>query len=130
SPCFTPSARNALDQRSQRSRNSAYVRRRSPSMTASRSGYSLRVRRANSSGVNGSSMLEMFRQLLLVEYCRSRNFPGVGVGITKGDLSAIETLDGYVSIVCAPGNTKGNSLSKPRVTRIHIQQTPKAMTFQ
>src|SRR5580765_4964943 len=92
-------------------------------MTASRSGYSLRVRRANSSGVNGSSMLEMFRQLLLVEYCRSRNFPGVGVGITKGDLSAIETLDGYVSIVCAPGNTKGTltSIGHGREKQAHTQ---------
>src|SRR5690348_10909252 len=56
SPFFTPIACSAEDQRSQRAKNSSYVRRRSPSITPSRSPYSLRVRRANSSGVSGVSM--------------------------------------------------------------------------
>ena len=52
----TPSRCSAADQRSQRSKNWAYVRRRSPSTTASRSAYSRRARRMNSSGVSGVSM--------------------------------------------------------------------------
>src|SRR5438034_11821601 len=55
SPRPTPIAWRADDHRSQRSKTSSWVRRRSPSTTPSRSPYSLRVRRANSSGVSGVS---------------------------------------------------------------------------
>src|SRR5437660_9438204 len=56
SPRPTPIAWRADDHRSHRSKNSSYVRRRSPSTTPSRSPYSLRVRRANSRGVSGVSI--------------------------------------------------------------------------
>src|SRR6202171_1547930 len=56
SPFFTSRPCSAEDQRSHRSKNCSYVRRRSPSTTASRSPYSFLARRANSSGVSGVSM--------------------------------------------------------------------------
>src|SRR5215475_10940171 len=57
SPCLTPSACKPDDQRSHRSRNCSYVKRSSPSTTASRVAYRRRARRANSSGVRGISRL-------------------------------------------------------------------------
>src|SRR6266446_7815095 len=56
SPRLTPSRWRAWDHLSQREKKSAYVSRSAPSTTASRSGYSLRVRRANSSGLSGVSI--------------------------------------------------------------------------
>src|SRR5438034_7684206 len=61
SPRPTPIAWRADDHRSHRSKNSSYVRRRSPSTTPIRSPYSLRVRRANSRGVSGVSMCLLLR---------------------------------------------------------------------
>src|SRR5579859_4428868 len=57
SPFCTPIPCKAADQRSQRSKNCSYVRRRSPSTAPSRFPYSLRALRANSRGVNGVSIL-------------------------------------------------------------------------
>src|SRR6516164_10579119 len=56
SPGRMPNDCNAADQRSQRSKNDSYVKRRPKSTAASQSPYSRRARLAKSNGLRGISM--------------------------------------------------------------------------